>query len=157
MDILLRSEPPWIFQVTGELQEVEGRLRAFAERHALRLLIFDGRQCTTFEDLYRHYWDVVHPPQWFGENLDAIYDNMTDAHVLGERPALVAFLHANYLLMREASDACERLLSCFDHVGSFWAAPDGEPLEPMRPFHTVLHLLEAAPAQLHRYTPLPTN
>jgi hypothetical protein len=92
-----------------------------------------------------------------GENLDAIYDNMTDSEVLGDRAVLVAFLHANHLLMREASDACERLLSCFDHAGSFWAAPDGEPVETVRPFHTVLHLVETAPAQLHQYMPLPTN
>jgi len=155
MDILLRPEPPWIFQAAGELQAVEGVLVAFAERHTVRLLTFDGRRCATFEELYRHYWDVVHPPQSFGENLDALYDNMTDSDVLGDRPVLVAFLHANHVLTREASDACERLLSCFDHAGSFWADPEGEPVEPARPFHTVLHLDGAVPVQLHRYMPLP--
>lgn len=154
MDLLLRMTAPWIVQTTATQANVSATLRAYAERHGLRLLMFDAERCITFEDFYRHYWDVVHPPMSFGENLDALFEELRDSDVIGSNPVVVLFLNATKLLMNEGFDARDRLLDCFDGAGAFWAFPEGEPDEPPKPFHTVLHLNGAVPAQLHRYPSL---
>lgn len=151
MHPLLSRDPPWVLQSSADVRTITEELQRVAKQNGGRLYVFDARRCATWEDFYRHCWDVLHPPQYFGENSAALYDVVTDGHEIGEGPVSVLFEHANHLLIREGADEPDFLLGVWARIGRFWADPDGEPLQAPRAFKTVLHLTGSVPAQLHEH------
>ncbi|HEY9219320.1 MAG TPA: barstar family protein [Phenylobacterium sp.] len=150
-DLLRDLRPPWLLQTTDEASRVLANFGAAAAPPNLRVFTFKGERCTRWESFYRECWDVIRPPQYFGENLYALKDVLTDQDVVGLDPVLIIVLNATRLLSHEASDDREALLRCLEHCGEFCSAPEGQLTGPPRPFHTLLHLDGPVPAQLHAY------
>ena len=44
----------------------------------MNLVILDGEKITSKEELHRHLAWSLNLPEWYGKNLDALYDCLTD-------------------------------------------------------------------------------
>lgn len=60
---------------------------------AMTEIILDGRELQSLEDVHDRFARALDLPEWYGRNLDALFDCLTD---LGE-PVMVRLLHQETL------------------------------------------------------------
>jgi RNAse (barnase) inhibitor barstar len=98
---------------------VRSELQAWARRTGQRLIDVDFDACTNKTEALRAIADAFALPSWFGMNLDALYDALTD---LPDRDAgylvLLEHLPRTEQFTREQRDA---LLGVFRDVGENFA------------------------------------
>lgn len=68
--------------------------------------LLNGKRMKTREEAYDHISQVMQFPEYFGRNLDALYDLLT------ERPANVVLKNADIMLNALGGYGCE-MLKCF--------------------------------------------
>lgn len=72
-------------------------------------IIIDGTMIQNKEDLYQAMDDVLHFPEYFGHNLDALYDVLTE-----RTDRLTAeFFHYDLLTEKLGEEFCEQLCRVF--------------------------------------------
>lgn len=108
------------------------------------LLELDGRVMTTLEGVYKEFASAFQFPDYFGENLNALDECLTDLEWLpSARGYLLNIKNAEFLLNEEEGDVFEGLLSIINNVGEDWATPVKQGEEWDRegfPFHIILEL-----------------
>ncbi len=80
-------------------------------------------------------------PDYFGRNLNALRDCLSDHVVLRETAFVVCIAHASEALKNAGSDALAGLLDTFKRVADELAEPitEGQPWDrPAIPFHVIL-------------------
>lgn len=86
MQFLISRASPWVLQSSADVRAIRGELQQLTEQSGGWLYVFDARRCATWEDFYRQCWDVLRPPQYFGENPVALYNIIGpsgDRHIAG--------------------------------------------------------------------------
>ena len=109
------------------------------------LLELDAYLMTTLGGLYQEFTSKFQFPDYFGENLNALDECLTDLEWLPSAGYLLSIKNAEYLLKEEADDIFEGLLSILKNAGEEWATPITQGEEWDReglPFHTILELGE---------------
>lgn len=64
-------------------------------------LVLDGAEIKTREDVHRCFVEALHFPEWYGANLDALYDCLTDS----QEDVRILLLHREILEERLGSYA----------------------------------------------------
>ncbi len=109
------------------------------------LLELNARNMTTLEGMYKEFAWVFQFPDYFGKNLNALDECLTDLEWLPADGYLVIVKNAEFLLKNESDEILLGLLSTLNDVGREWAVSvnQGEAWDrDSLPFHTVLELDE---------------
>lgn len=87
-----------------------------------------GSEIATFDDLYTALAREFSFPSYFGRNLNALRDSMTDLEWLPACGYVVVFTDADRILRDEGEDGLRILLDVLMDIQASWAAPveDGE-------------------------------
>lgn len=86
----------------------------------------DGNQCATLKLFYKNIAQSLHFPNYFGENLDALYDMMCDFSWLdAEEVHLVLKNYDNFLEKEPHNIKLDLLIILYDTV-SEWKAMKGD-------------------------------
>ena len=75
-------------------------------------VVIDGKKITSKQMLHTYFADEMNFPEWYGKNLDALYDFLTDIELIN-RPALHEHLgkyaKAFEKMLREAQEENENI------------------------------------------------
>lgn len=148
-DWALLPNAPWV--LTAPKQDAHtliARLRAADE---IRTCVLDGAAMKTLDGFYDEIARVLNFPEYFGRNLDALYDCLTEDAVIGETPIVLVLDNADVVLSRATpeafqgvldalSDACAKLSTPID-IGERWD-------RPAVPFHAVFLLSDGSRPEL---------
>ena len=108
-------------------------------------LRLDSQKLRNLDDFYHEASLVFQLPDYFGHNLDALDECLTDLEWLPGQGYLVIFKNAESFLCDESNDIIEGILSVFHDAGSEWAneVREGETWDrKAKPFHTVFEFSE---------------
>jgi ribonuclease inhibitor len=141
---LSRPDGPWIVRADGE--QLSALLQWLTPQSDMRVFVIDGRLMRTAQGFYDEISEKLAFPDYFGRNLDALYDCLTDPDVM-EGDGFVLILNNGDQLLREAgSTMLEGVLGVFNDAGAQWArlACAGEVRDhPAVPFHVVIERVGA--------------
>lgn len=131
-----KLEGPWLFTTQRTISD--GDVPA-------NILLFrlDAASMRDFDGLYREISSVLKFPDYFGNNLNALDECITDLEWLPADGYLGVIKNANCLLSEESDDALREFLFLLDSAGEEWSMPlkqGGEWDRGGVPFHVVLEL-----------------
>jgi RNAse (barnase) inhibitor barstar len=78
--------------------------------------VLDGKRCKTIADLYLQLNKALHLPDYFGGNLDALYDCLCDFSWLHEEHVTLIFTRAELLLSKAEADAKTSLIETLEEA-----------------------------------------
>ena len=129
---------PSILNFSGDLDafreqwlEIEGRV----------WIILDGASMGTWESAYSELVAAFDLPDYFGRNLDALSECLTDEEVIDGNGYVIQFNEPHLALKDADSDALSGLLETFSNISIELSKPitQGNPWDrPAVPFHTIL-------------------
>jgi len=133
---LAETNAPWIY---------------YTRRHVIKLdvpegilqLQLDGCAMITLDGMYQEFKSILNFPEYFGENLNALDECLTDLEWLPAKGYILSIKNAEVFLKNEPDVVFEGLMSILNNAGEEWAAPvaQGEAWDRIGlPFHTVLEL-----------------
>jgi len=87
------------------------------------LATLDGNRCKTMDDLFEEFATVLKFPNYFGQNLDALFDCLTDLEWLGVdgiylqviHPALFCSDESDSITLEKFLDVFKQSLLAFEH------------------------------------------
>jgi hypothetical protein len=86
-------------------------------------ILLDGHHMTTLEECYAEFSAKIMFPDYFGANMNALYDMLTDLSWLSFR-SLTLIIDKAYLLLIDGSVGDkEALLNLLESVADYWAKP----------------------------------
>jgi RNAse (barnase) inhibitor barstar len=90
----------------------------------------DGMQCPTMAKLYDHLKHIFELPDYFGKNMDALYDCLVDLEWITQEHVVLIIDHFDQLYSKEtkSSELQENLLLLFEEIGRSWQGLDDENL-----------------------------
>ena len=125
--------------------EPEGRdadVRAWSDA-GLVVRVLRGRKMRTWARLFDEMAAAFQFPEYFGENLDALHDCLTDfAWLPPQKGYVVLVAEADELLLDEPPESLTQLIEILRSSCEYWNNPvaEGQPWDrPAIPFHVVLH------------------
>lgn len=124
-----------------------------------RWIDLDGSQMRDWDHAYEHLVEAIELPDYFGRNLDALSDCLSDRHVLREDAIVICIAHASEVLADASSDALAKLLDTLAMVADELSAPvkEGNSSDgPAIPFHVLLVGAESD-NRLQDYDPAPDS
>jgi len=86
----------------------------------------DGKSIINSEQLYKSISQQLSLPDYFGENLDALFDVLTDAETFDEKNIVFTILNYDELLIEEPSPFKKELILLLADVKSEWESSDVE-------------------------------
>lgn len=103
--------------------ETDALLLQYVENNTetLDLRTLDGRLCTTLSSFYEEMARTLDFPSYFGHNLNALFDCMSDELAKGRRPLVIKVANAELWLSGESADAMHGVQSVFARIGKVWA------------------------------------
>jgi hypothetical protein len=141
-DFLLDAEKPWMLCTDCEFSVFLYSISEWIRNH---------QNCTTFhvygdrvidpESCFSEIKRAFSFPDYFGNNLNAVRDCLTDDNIMRGDAFIVVISDAELLLQHIGYDSMNGLLDAFVFAGNEWARPVnvGEPWDrPAKPFHTIL-------------------
>jgi RNAse (barnase) inhibitor barstar len=143
-DRLLRPDGPWLRLFVADASEAYDRARALERAGAGRVAarVLRGRKMRTFERLYDEVAAALQFPPYFGENLDALDECLTDLEWLPADAYVLVILDAARVLEQDAPEAVPALRELLEHAAREWGRPAGsEWPRPAKPFRVVLQCL----------------
>ncbi|MEP2946468.1 MAG: barstar family protein [Lentilitoribacter sp.] len=103
--------------------------------------VLRGDKMRTYEGLYSEYSDAFNFPNYFGKNLNALIDVLTDLSWLNYSKYVVYIQDSEKFLADEPPQNLQNILAIMEEVGQDWseAVMQGEVFDrDAIPFHTVL-------------------
>ena len=86
----------------------------------MNIFLLDGKDMTSSETAYRIIEETLGFPEWFGHNLDALYDCLSD---LDAEETAIVFVNTD-TLTENIGQYANKMLSCFRDVseeyGMIW-------------------------------------
>jgi RNAse (barnase) inhibitor barstar len=131
--------PPWIFYTSRELIE-QFWLQVSLPKEICAFEL-DGKKMRTLDGCWDEFISQLKFPSYFGRNLAAFHDCLTDTNIMPCNGYLIIINHANNLLVEEAASALEGVISAFMNsaVERSESVKEGELWDrPATPFHLVL-------------------
>jgi hypothetical protein len=92
----------------------------------------EGSHCTTSNDLYKELKKAFELPDYFGKNLDALYDCLMDLEWIPKDHVVLIIDHFDLLLSQELNDPelLEDFLITLDDVCKSWALLESDEFTP---------------------------
>ncbi len=107
------------------------------------LFIFDARKMHSYSSFYDEMCEVMHFPDYFGRNLNALDECLSDLDWLECDRYIIYIANADELLMQENEDDVEKLVELFEKIAQEWSNPVslGEAWDrDAIPFHVILQI-----------------
>jgi RNAse (barnase) inhibitor barstar len=102
--------------------------------------VLDGRAMRTFESAFEEFASRLNFPGYFGRNMNALRDCLTDLAWLPADGYVFVVCNAEGILRDEPPADRDAILRVLERVANEWAGPAGDPRFPVdapRPFHVV--------------------
>jgi len=136
---LVCDGPPFLRRADRAGDDVlEMLLEASLRNPALRVVRIACRGAKFWPDIYRRLSEALSLPPYFGDNLDALADVLSEPEFVGGKHMLIVLTDAEQLLEEEAQGSRFRLLSVFSDAGKYWCE-EGDADRPAPRLHTYLH------------------
>lgn len=92
----------------------------------------DGQQCATSPELYLELKGLFELPDYFGKNLDALYDSLMDLEWITKDHIILVIEHFDQLLSREQNDPelLEDFLITLEDVCKSWELLERDEFTP---------------------------
>lgn len=122
-------------------------------------LIIDGKDMPDWPSTFRILTEVFQLPDYFGNNLNALDECLSDSDVLQGGAFVVQILNASVTLNADGPDGLPALMNCFLRIAEELAKPISlsEPGDrPAIPFHVLLCDVGTVP-RLAGYLPVPES
>lgn len=141
MTMFSTATEPWVVRCVGLYDEVLLKIKSGAT-DAIQLIELDGGRMQSSADFYTEVSSKLKLPDYFGRNLNALDECVTDLEwVDGKSPVVIVIRNADLMLKGER-DLFEGFIDVMTSAGEELASPvqDGNEWDrPAVPFHTVLH------------------
>jgi len=143
-DVLHAKSWPSIYKVSDKpffMQSLKRWLKAHPE---VVVYTLDGSKMQKKEEYESNLIKTFNLPDYYGENLNALSECLTDEGVMGEddRSILVIVKNPSKVLSKLSSDAQDGFFDTLEFAGMDWCEVrpmyGGGPNRPTRPFHTLL-------------------
>lgn len=79
-----------------------------------------GNEISNLEDLYKFLVQELEFPEYFGDNLDALYDMLTDLQWLGQNCFEIVINDYDHLLSEEDFETKASVISVFNEASQCW-------------------------------------
>lgn len=121
---VLKSEPPWVYEIGNEAESSE-LVNFVRNAKGGRLFTLEGVNMATSDGFYDEFIRVFELPDYFGRNLNALNECLSDLDWLELETEFIVVLvkDSDEVLKDEGSDAREGMLDCFKFIGEEWAEP----------------------------------
>jgi RNAse (barnase) inhibitor barstar len=141
-DFCLSASSPWVYYAKRDAYSLYGSVTEWQRKHPeVKVFFLHGDQMGTVDGFYDELAGCFKFPGYFGCNLNALNDCLTDDNVMQGVAFLVVIFGGDRLLNEASQDALSGFLDTLVVVSKEWATPVslGEPWDrPARPFHTVI-------------------
>jgi RNAse (barnase) inhibitor barstar len=147
-------QPPWLHGIVAQPSETERSLEALVST-AARAGIYRvrGENCTDRDACYDEIARTMEFPQYFGRNLNALLDCLTDGDVVCGHPVVVIVSEAQRFLVDESSAVLAGFLDTFSSAAERWAQGLRWPWNTgPTPFHIYFLFHSRADAERYRST-----
>lgn len=152
LDHLATTEPPWVCKATCELEALDSALKLWVEANpGARVVRLDGTLMKGGEAFYDELIRAIPLPDYFGRNLNALSECITDVDVLAGDPIVFVIRDGQCILSAEGPGALAGFLDTLRDAGTEWATPvqQGEAWDrPRVAFHVIIQIADGAPAAL---------
>jgi hypothetical protein len=141
MELVGTTRPPWIvFALKESIPSIEDHL---ASRRGFTRIELDGAAMRNLDTYWHELMNKFAFPNYFGKNLHALYDCLTDADVLPSLGYLVVLRKYEQLLIEGKDGDGQAFLDTFMRAAEERSVPirDGAPWDrEATPFHLLLEL-----------------
>lgn len=136
-NILETPFQPWV------LRSDHGNIERIVSMYSgvLNVVVVDGREMRTKDTFDVIFSDALHLPKYYGRNLNAMRDCLTDENVMDSRGTILVFQNADRLLADESDVMLDGVLDTIETIGYDWSQSieEGNSWDrPAIPFHVVL-------------------
>lgn len=134
LDFIFSLKQPWISISFESFKNID-------ISNEFLVLNLDGKKMGSLNGMYNEFSEVFKLPDYFGKNLNALSECLTDLEWLPAKGYLVLIKHADFLLENESIESLNGLLSTLNIVGEELSRPVCEGMLWDRnglPFHTIL-------------------
>ena len=147
LNALLNKSWPSIFEVSGKPVLFSQLLMQWSDSHPeVVIYSLDGSCMRTVDQYESEIIRVFNLPDYYGRNLNALYECLTDEDVLGEgaEAILIVVSNADQILSSTPNDILMRngFFDILELAGMDWCIErpmyNGGPARATRPFHTLL-------------------
>ncbi len=97
---------------------------AGAKSHSLTAAL-DGKEATTLADFYQKMTAIFHLPDYFGKNLDALSEVLSDLSWIKEKHVDFIIRNYNDLLSKETPEVRLNVLRVLNQAGDEWKQAKG--------------------------------
>lgn len=135
-DFVTTLEEPWVSIIFSSMRREE-------VPQQILLVELDGRNMSNSVEMYNEFASLFKFPDYFGRNLNALFDCLTDLEWLPAEGYLLVIKNAGCLLKNEPDESLFGLISTLQNVGREWATPIKQGSAWDRdglPFHSIFEL-----------------
>lgn len=132
------SSPPYIVRATADVILISDLWR---KQEGKKWVALNGNNMRTWESAYAELSAAIPLPDYFGRNLDALSECLTDGDVIDCSGLAVWIDNASAVLADANADAIDGLMDTFTVAAKELAKPvkEGQPWDrPAIPFHVLL-------------------
>jgi len=136
-NILETPIQPWVLR--SDHRNIERILSTYSG--VLNVVVVDAGEMRTKDTFDVIFSDALHLPKYYGRNLNAMRDCLTDENIMDSRGTIIVFRNADALLADESDVMLDGVLDTLHTIGYDWS----ESIEkgyvwdrPATPFHAVL-------------------
>ncbi|HWL35034.1 MAG TPA: barstar family protein [Frankiaceae bacterium] len=145
----------WLLLVDAEPQAVAEAAARWSDT-GLVVRVLRGQKMRTWQGLFDETAAALQFPWYFGENLDALFDCITDLDWLPRAAGYVLVInHPDEVLADAGPGALHQFATLLGAAREQWTTPveQGESWDrPAVPFHVVMHATSNATAATHLWT-----
>jgi hypothetical protein len=149
LDILLKPSEPWIFRADAPPAIIKDSVQRLLSREpGFRLFVLDGSVMRTWGALYDELTHEFGLPAYFGRNLNALDECLTDPDWLNAKGVVILVQDAERVLKDEPPETREGLFDVLRHAAVELSQPlaSGAAWDrPAVPLHVILQSGSQAP------------
>ena len=143
-EVVTKIGSPWVVKtIMGENDFLNSLLVGDVNEFDCGLFMFDARKMHSYSSFYDEMCEVMHFPDYFGRNLNALGECLSDLDWLGCDRYIIYIANADELLIQENEDDVEKLVELFEKIAQEWSNPVslGEAWDrDAIPFHVILQI-----------------
>jgi len=148
LSVLSAAHEPWVLQTLDSFDELVAQIEARMP-DGTHIVVLEGNAMSSTDDFYNELIDKLRLPGYFGRNLNALDECVTDLEWLDlEGQPVVVIIRDAELVLRSDREMFEGFIDVMRNAGEEWSNEVAEGNEwdrPAVPYHVVLiyHELEA--------------
>ncbi len=143
LQVILKKTSPRLHVFEGKISDLTGKLNDYLHSGMLMRQL-DAERMKTVDSFYDELCQVLELPEYFGRNLNALDECITDLDWLPIGGPILLLIEKSEMLLSDASkDLFEGFMSVLNDAGKEWSRPvdKGEDWDrPGLPFHVIFQV-----------------